>query len=118
MKSVFINLFFSWFSQTLVKSAKVKSLVLFLKVLSGTRKGLITLLIAIFSMQLLVVLFVGLIGIGVYFIPEDTDTKLIILAAVLGVLFVTIMGFLIWLLSEKTWIEKSGAQKLINDLNH
>lgn len=117
MKKIILELLFSWVSQSLLRSAKVKSLIIFLKVLSGTRRGLIALLLAFFSLQLLVFVFLSLIGLGIYFLPQDLDTKLLVLVCVLGVMFVSTLSFLIWLFSEKTWLEKSGAQKMINDLN-
>lgn len=117
MKKIILELLFSWISQSLLRSVKVKSLVVLLKILSGTRKGLITLLFAFFGLQLIVFTFLSLIGLGIYFLPQDLELKLIILTCVLGAIFVLTLGFLIWLFSEKTWLEKSGAQKMINDLN-
>lgn len=117
MKKIIIELLFSWISQTLLKSVKTKGIVTYLKILSGTRKSLIALLIALFSLQLLVFTFLTLIGIGIYFLPHDLDSKLIILACVLGTVLVTVITILCWLFSEKTWLEKSGAQQMINDLN-
>lgn len=117
MKTLLLELIFSWVQKSLLKTAKAKSLVIYLKVLSGTRKGLLALMLAFFSMQLLVFVFVALIGLGIYFLPQDTDFKLLVLAGVLGFLFLATSGLLIWLFSEKTWLERSGAKELIRDLN-
>jgi hypothetical protein len=117
MKKIILEMLFSWISQSLLKSAKVKCLVTYLKILSGTRKGLIALLLALFSLQLLVFVFLTLIGLGIYFLPQDIEVKLVVLTCVLGVLFVSTLCFLFWLFSEKTWLEKSGAQQMISELN-
>jgi hypothetical protein len=103
--------------QKALQRVKQKGLLVYLKTLQVLRKSLALSLLVFFTLQLMLVGFVGSLTIGIWLIPTTPETKLWILLATFGTLFLIPALILTYILSEKFWFKASGAQKIIKDQN-
>ncbi len=100
----------------LIRDAKRQGVIAYLKVLQGSRRALVGLLIAFFVLQLMVFSFVVAVVSGLWLLDVDITTKLWIVFGVFSGLFALPALALAIALSERVWFKASGAQKIVEDL--
>lgn len=102
--------------QRLITEVKKRSLLLYLKSLRLARTSLIGLLVVIFSFQLVLFSFIGMLLAGIYLIPIDMETKIWVFLGTCSGIFIVTMSIMAFALSEKTWMKRSGAAELLSKL--
>lgn len=102
--------------QRLLSEAKRRSLIAYLRIVQGSRRALIGLILGIFVLQLMILAFVGALVSGVWLLDLDTQTKLWILFGTSATLFLLPACLLIYAFSERVWFRASGAEQIVRDL--
>lgn len=113
---------FSWIFKQQVwahekKELKKSILRIYMKSIEGLRLSTIGLLSLIIALQMLVFGFWISLGVGLYFLPIEFETKILVLGIVGGVSFVGLGIFLVWALSSRVWFRVSGSQKTWSSLS-
>lgn len=101
----------------MVTEAKRHGVIAYLKVLQGSRRALVALLVAGFILQLMILSFVGALVIGVWLLELEAQTKLIVLFGIFASLFSIPAALLAYVLSERVWYKASGAEKIVESLH-
>lgn len=117
IKNLFFLLLRSFVYKQAEKAVQKKAVLIFLKTLQVFRKTLAGSLFLFLFLQLMLVGFVGALVVGVFLLPQDTETKLWILLSVFLLFFTLPFISLLILFSEKVWFRASGAEKMVSDLN-
>lgn len=104
--------------QFLLKQAKKKAVLTYLKTLKVIRQSLLAAVLLLVTLQLMVMGFVGVMVAGIWLYPsEDLQTKLWILFGLSLTLFLIPSIGLFLFFSEKMWLRISGAEKLLSETN-
>ena len=104
--------------QFLLKQAKKKAVLTYLKTLKVIRQSLLAAVLLLVTLQLMVMGFVGVMVAGIWLYPsEDLQTKLWILFGLSLTLFLIPGVGLFLFFSEKMWLRISGAEKLLSETN-
>ena len=98
-------------------SIQKKGVLMYLKTLQVVRKSLAGSLFLFLFLQLMLVGFIGSLVVGVFLLPQETETKLWILFGVFFAFFILPLVSLLILFSERVWFRLSGAEKMVSDLN-
>lgn len=115
------EILFSFLGQSIfhigIKQVKRKMSLVYMKTLQAMRKSLIVALLVFFILQLMVLGFFGAAVTAIWLYPTpDLETKLYILLAFFGALFLIPALGLIVFFSDRMWYHLSGSQKIMQDL--
>lgn len=112
-----LNLLFFFIQNFLIKKffkeAKTKGLLVYLNALQLARKSLLASFFIFTFLQLMIWGFIGAVISGILLLPQDLETKIVILFGVCLGLFFIPLCILIYILSEKVWYKASGAEKIV-----
>lgn len=95
---------------------KKKAVLIYLKTLQAMRRSLMVSLIVFCFLQLMVFGFLGAVVTAIWLLPQDSNTKLLILLGFFAFLFIIPFVALCYFLSERLWFRISGAEKLLKEI--
>lgn len=116
-KELMVLLLRSFVYQKAANRLRKKGVLVYLRTLQALRKGLAGSIFLFLFLQLMLFGFIGTIVIGVFLLPQETETKLWILFGVFGAFFALPFISLLVLFSERVWYKLSGAEQMVADLN-
>jgi len=100
----------------LLREAKKRGVLVYLKTVQGTRRLLIGLLLGFFVLQMMVFAFVGALVSGLYLMDLQAEWRWQLIFIFCTVFFALPFLVLLFLFSERLWFKASGAQALLEDL--
>ncbi|HMN68848.1 MAG TPA: hypothetical protein PKC28_09955 [Bdellovibrionales bacterium] len=99
-----------------MSEAKRRGVVLYLRALNGTRRGIILALLGAILLQAMVLAGFGMMITGVLLLDYDFVLRLEILFGIFVGMFTLPALVLTVVLSERAWYKASGAERMIDDL--
>jgi hypothetical protein len=99
-----------------VREVKRHGVLAYLKVVQGSRRALLGVLLALFVFQLMMTALVGTLVCGVLILDLDFQLKMQILFGGFAALFLIPAITLVVVFSERFWFKASGAERLMREV--